>query len=278
MTTILDGKKLADTILEKCREKISRLPVKPVLAVILIGDNEASHLYVTLKEKACAQVGIHYQKHIFETSTTPEIVSLIRQLNDAPEVQGILVQLPLPDGLDKHNILSAIALEKDVDFLSPRSFGQLLTDPDAGPCTPRGIIRMLDEYNIELAGKSVCIINHSDLIGKPLSLLLLNRKATVAVCHDQTNDLFSYTKEADIVISATGVPGLITKDHVKEGVVIIDAGIKKTSTGVVGDVHSSVQEKASYFTPVPGGVGPMTVVMLVEKMVLLTERSLQKLS
>ena len=263
MRTIINGKELANTILAQCKEQIATLQVQPTLAVILVGDNAASHLYVKIKEKACNEVGITIKKHIFKEATTEEIIQLINQLNNS-EASGILVQLPLPEHLDKNKILSSIELKKDVDFLNPQHFGTLLTKNNAGPCTPQAIMRMFDAYKIDLKGKSVCIINHSNLIGKPLSLSLLKRYATVSVCHDQTKNLLQYTKNADIIISATGVPNIITGNHVKDNVILIDAGISKVDGKIQGDIHTSAQDRSSYFTKVPGGVGPMTVALLIE--------------
>ena len=268
MYKLLDGKKLSEKILETTRKKVSKMRKKPVLAVILIGDDKASHLYVSIKQKACEKVGIEMKKCVFDKTNTKNLIKLIQTLNNDKKVTGIMVQLPLPKNLDKHKILSLITPEKDVDFLNPESFGKILTSNE-GPCTPRAVMNFLEAYKIQIRGKQVCIINHSDLIGKPLSLMFLKKDATVSICHQFTKNLREYTRKADILVSAAGVPGLIKADDVKKGVVVIDAGIKKQGNNIYGDVDfESVKSKCLYITPVPGGVGPMTVAMLVENLVL----------
>ncbi|NQU98278.1 bifunctional 5,10-methylenetetrahydrofolate dehydrogenase/5,10-methenyltetrahydrofolate cyclohydrolase [Candidatus Woesearchaeota archaeon] len=264
---IFDGKSFARKIIENTKKKISELKTKPVLAVILVGDNEPSHLYVELKEKACNEAGISLQKYFFKNSTTKELISLIRKLNESDDVDGILVQLPLPEGINKTAVLKEIAPKKDVDFLNPVTLGQIMYDNKAGPCTPRGIMRIIEENNIQVEGKNVCIINDSDLVGKPLALMLMRKGATVFVCNNKTKNIYLLTRDADIVISATGVPGLVKGEHVKEGVVAIDIGISKVNNKIFGDLDfKTVKQKASFITPVPGGVGPVTVAMLVENM------------
>ncbi|MBC8500896.1 MAG: bifunctional 5,10-methylenetetrahydrofolate dehydrogenase/5,10-methenyltetrahydrofolate cyclohydrolase [Nanoarchaeota archaeon] len=264
---LLDGRAFAKKVIDKYERKISKLKAKPVLAVILVDKDPASHLYVRLKEQACQRAGIIMEKYFFKKTTTSKLLSLIRHLNSSRKVKGILVQLPLPRGIDKAKVLREIIPEKDVDFLNPNTLGQILYDDEAGPCTPKGIVKLLYEYKIKVAGKNVCIINNSDLVGRPLALMLMKRNATVTVCHTKTKNLYDYTKKADIIISATGNPGLVKGRHVKRGVVAIDIGIKKIDEKIYGDIDfKSVSKKASFITPVPGGVGPVTIAMLVENM------------
>ncbi|MBU4266613.1 MAG: bifunctional methylenetetrahydrofolate dehydrogenase/methenyltetrahydrofolate cyclohydrolase FolD [Candidatus Altiarchaeales archaeon] len=268
---IIDGRKIAAEIKEKVREEVEGMETKPGLATVLVGDDPASQLYVKLKGKACEEAGIKSEKYEFPgDAKEEEVIKLIRELNSNSSIHGILVQLPLPKNLNSQKIMAEIAPEKDVDGFNPVNMGRLLIgDERFVPCTPKGVIRMLEHEKVELKGKDCVIVNHSPVVGKPLAMLLLNREATVSVCHVKTKDLGKFTREAEILIVAAGVPGLIKADMVKKGVVVIDVGINKTKDGVVGDVDfEAVKEKASLITPVPGGVGPMTIAMLLENTIL----------
>lgn len=264
---IIDGKALASKIKEEIKEKVARLPVKPGLAAVLVGDNLASKMYVSMKQKACSEVGFHSEsfelpKHI----TQKELVLLIRKLNEKENIHGILVQFPLPDHIKTENVMEAISPTKDVDGLHPLNMGRLLVGDECfAAATPKGIVRLLDEYKISVGGKEVVIVNHSTVIGKPLALMMLKRNATVSVCHKYTKDLKNHTSKADVLITAVGIPNLIKANMVKKGVVVIDGGIAKVGDKTVGDVDfNAVKKKASWITPVPGGVGPMTIAMLLE--------------
>jgi methylenetetrahydrofolate dehydrogenase (NADP+) / methenyltetrahydrofolate cyclohydrolase len=203
-----------------------------------------------------------------EATTEAEVLGLIRRLDRDPAVDGILVQLPLPPHISKARVLHAIDPQKDVDAFHPESVGHaLIGDETLAPCTPQGILLLLDEAGIRLRGAEVCIVNHSNLIGKPLAALLINRDATVTVCHKHTRDLRRHTRAADVVVTATGVPGLLTADHVREGAAVVDVGISRVGGKVVGDVAADVWEKAAWVTPVPGGVGPMTIAVLLQNTV-----------
>jgi methylenetetrahydrofolate dehydrogenase (NADP+) / methenyltetrahydrofolate cyclohydrolase len=262
---ILDGKVLANQIRDNLKLEIQKNSLKPGLAVILVGDNPGSKVYVNMKEKTCNNIGIKSFKYELNENTTEEkIINLIKQLNNNQEIHGILVQLPLPKHLNSNNILEHIKETKDVDGLTAVSLGNLKKNNESfSPCTPKGILTLLNHYNIPLKGKNVTIINHSNIVGKPLASLFLNNHATVTVCHEFTDNLVQHTKQADILISGVGKINFITEDMVKENAIIIDVGINKTETGIQGDVHENVKNKASYFTPVPGGVGPMTIAMLM---------------
>lgn len=277
-STLINGKFLASIVKEEIKMEIEELKTKgitPCLAVILVGENRASEKYVSLKEKTCKELGI--KSLIFrlpDRTEEEEIINLIDELNRHISINGILVQLPLPRHINQNNILQKIEPIKDVDGFTPYCLGRLLIDnPLFIPCTPKGIIRMIDAYEIETEGKRAVVIGRSIIVGKPLSLLLLRRNATVTLCHSKTERLGEITKNADILCVAIGKPNFITADMVKEGAVIIDIGINVTNYGkVVGDVDfDSVKEKASYITPVPGGVGPMTIAMLMENTLYATK-------
>ncbi len=264
--TIIDGKKVSAKIREELKKEVLSLHKKIDLAVILVGDNKASTIYVNNKEKACAEVGITSRPFILPEQTTEEdLRRIIEELNNDKDVYGILVQLPLPKHLNERKILSYIAPDKDVDGFSAYQMGKLLLGEDClVSCTPQGIMRLLEEYDIPLEGKKAVIVGRSNIVGKPLSLLFLQKNATVTVCHSKTKDLASVTKQADILAVAIGKPKMITAEMVKENAVVIDVGINRTSDGLCGDVDfENVCEKCSYITPVPGGVGPMTVTMLL---------------
>jgi len=264
---IIDGRRLASEIRERIKREASRLSVKPGLAAVLVGENPASKMYVSMKRKACEEAGFYSE--IYELpAATPEkkLIALIGRLNNSLKIHGILVQLPLPARINARKMMEAIAPEKDVDCFNPVSMGRLAAgDERFAAATPKGIIRLLEESKIPLEGMEVVIVNHSTVVGKPLALMMLNRNATVSVCHKFTKDLKGHTLNADVLVTAAGVPNLIEAGMVKKGVVVIDAGIAKVGDKTVGDVDfDAVQKKASWITPVPGGVGPMTIAMLLE--------------
>jgi len=268
---IIDGKALAQRIRTQIKEEVDTLAkereIVPGLAVILVGDDPASHAYVKMKAKACKEVGFYSIVHEMpDTISQEEIIATIEMMNANPRIDGILVQLPLPEHIDTTRILEVIDPAKDVDGFHPYNVGRLVTNLDSFvPCTPLGVMKMFEAYGIDLEGKDVCVVGASNIVGKPMAALLLNANATVTVTHIYTKDLAEHTRNADIVIVGVGVPGLIKGDMVKEGAVVIDIGINRLDDGrIVGDVeYESVAPKCSYITPVPGGVGPMTIAMLL---------------
>lgn len=275
-TNLLDGKALAERIQTQLTGQIQALAPQigraPGLAVVMVGDNPASAAYVRNKERACTKVGIASFGQHFPTNTSQlELEQVIQALNQNERVDGILVQLPLPDHLDSVALLHQIEPNKDADGLHPLSLGRLVRgEVGLRSCTPAGVMRLLQEYQIDLKGKQVVVIGRSILVGKPLALMLLEADATVTIAHSRSHDLQSITKQADILIPAVGRPGLITAAMVKPGAVVVDVGISRVSdtsgtSRLVGDVDfESVQEVAQFITPVPGGVGPMTVAMLLQ--------------
>ena len=276
MAEIIDGKKLRDKILDNLKLKLDGFDKKPKLVVILVGDNPASKIYVNNKKKMAEKVGIiseviNYPSSISET----ELLSKIEELNNDKTVTAILVQLPLPEHISKENVMNTIAPEKDVDGFTPYNFGKLFSGeiPMVYPCTPKGILILLDEYKIPLEGKHVVIVGRSNIVGRPLSQMILNRNATVTVCHSYTKNLAEITKTADVLISAVG-KNIIEGKMIKLGCVVIDVGIFKDENGKTrGDVDfENVSKIASYITPVPGGVGPMTIASLMLNTVELFEK------
>ncbi len=271
MATIIDGKKVSERIRAEVAEGVEQLRIDkgitPGLAAVLVGNNQASEIYVRNKRKACAAAGMHSEEHNLPQETTEEeLLYLIKRLNDDPSVHGILIQLPLPDHIDEIKMLRAVSPLKDVDGFHPYNVGLLVEgSPRFISCTPHGIIKMLDFYNIDIKGKEAVIVGRSNIVGKPVSVLLLHRHATITVCHSRTQRLNEVTRRADILIAAIGRAKFITKQMVREGAVVIDVGINRNEEGrLVGDVDfESVKEKASFITPVPGGVGPMTISMLL---------------
>lgn len=262
---IIDGKYVSSLIKNNIKAHIESLDIKPKLVVIQVGNNEASNIYIRNKGKYANDVGVLFEHIKYEDDVTEEeIISKIKELNKDKTVTGLLVQLPLPEKLNEHKILNTIDVNKDVDGLTEANIGKLFTNKDAlTSCTPSGIIYLLEYYKIPIAGLHAVIVGRSNLVGKPLIQLLLNKNATVTVCHSKTVDLKSYTKQADILIVATGNYHLITSTMVKKGAVVIDVGINKINDKIYGDVDfDKVVKKASYITPVPGGVGPMTIAML----------------
>ena len=269
---ILDGKALSQKITQQIKEEAQELKERhgiiPGLAVILVGDDPASHTYVKMKENACEKVGFYSIVHKMPASISQEeIEETIRMMNKNPNIDGILVQLPLPKHIDTTRILELIDPAKDVDGFHPYNFGRLMEGLDTfAPCTPLGVMEMLAAYDIDPKGMDVCVVGASNIVGKPMAALLLNANATVDICHIYTKDLQSHTKKADMVVVGVGKPHLITAEMVKEGAVVVDIGINKLPNGkLVGDVDfENVSKKASYITPVPGGVGPMTIAMLLK--------------
>ena len=282
MVVLIDGKKIADEIIERLKSRVQKLKKKniiPTLAIVLVGDNPASKIYIRNKQKACEEAGINsilYEFH--ENMKEEKLIELIQQLNKDAKIHGIIVQLPLPKHINEKKILSTVSPEKDVDGLNPVNVGNLLIGNESlVPCTPKGIIKMLEKMKIPVEKKNVVIVNNSNVVGKPLAMMLTNRFATVTLCHVKTKFLSQHTKKAEILITATGVPKLIKKDMVKEGVVIIDAGISYQEDKIYGDVgFDEVKDIASYITPVPGGVGPMTVAMVLENTLILAENFASK--
>ena len=271
MALILDGKKIAEevrrAVAEEARTLNDKRGITPGLAVILVGDNPASQIYVRGKENACAKAGFLSRAFSLSAAATEsELLAIIGGLNRDPAIHGILVQLPLPRHLRPDILIEAIDPAKDVDGLHPFNTGRLFTgNPCHTACTPSGVVELLDRYGIDMAGKDAVIVGRSNLVGKPLALMLLARNATVTMCHTKTRNLSVVTARADILVAAAGSPGMVTGAMVKEGAVIIDVGMNRRDDGsVVGDVaFSEVARKASYITPVPGGVGPMTIAMLL---------------
>ena len=269
---IIDGKalalKLREGIAKEVRTFESDTGIKPGLAAVLVGDDPASAVYVRNKKIACEKAGIYPQEHLLPDSTTQEaLLALIHQLNADPKIHGILVQLPLPAHIESQVILQAVSPEKDADGFHPVNVGRLVAgDPVFVPCTPKGVIHMIDSTGIDITGKRAVVIGRSNIVGKPIAMLLLHRHATVTICHSRTRDLPAVVREADIVIAAIGKPAFVTPDMVKEGAVVIDVGINRLPDGkLVGDVDfDRVKERASWITPVPGGVGPMTIAMLLQ--------------
>ena len=274
MSQIIDGKELAKNIRLKLKDEVEELKkaeIHPKLAVIMVGDDKASKVYVKNKSKACEDVGIEYEEHILPATTKmEELLELIEKLNNDETIHGILVQSPLPQGLDANEAFRTISPQKDVDGFNPINVGKLSLNQDCFvSCTPFGIIKMLEAYNIEMQGAHAVIIGRSNIVGKPLAQCLLNKNATVTICHSKTKNLKEMTKQADILIAAIGKPKFVTEDMVKENAVVIDVGINRMDDGkLVGDTDfENIKEKASYITPVPGGVGPMTIAMLMHNVV-----------
>ena len=263
---LLDGKLLSAKIKDEVKAGADEYHLTPILAVITIGDDEASKVYVENKRKACEYVGISMMHFDYASCVKEEVViKKIKELNKDRTVSGIILQLPLPDGFNSNKIINYISPIKDVDGLTENSMGKLLIGEEGFiPCTPKGILEILDYYKINLEGKHVVVVGRSILVGKPIALECLKRNATVTMCHSKTKDLAHYTKEADILIVAVGKKHLIDKTMVKKGVVIIDVGITRIEKKLYGDVNPDAYELASYVTPVPGGVGPMTVAMLMK--------------
>lgn len=277
MTTILDGKKLRDKIIENLKAKVDTFDEKPTLVVILVGENPASKIYVNNKKKMAEKIGIHSEVINYPANITEaELLDKIEELNNNKKVTAILVQLPLPKHISKDNVINKIIPSKDVDGFTPYNFGKLFSGetPTVYPCTPKGILLLLDEYNIEIEGKHVVIVGRSNIVGKPLSQMMLNKNATVTICHSHTKNLSQITKTADILVSAVG-KNIIEGEMLKTDCVIVDVGIFKDENGKTrGDVDfESASKIASFISPVPGGVGPMTIASLMLNTVELFEKN-----
>lgn len=279
--TLIDGKATSQKIKSRIALRVEQLALKgiiPGLAVVLIGDNPASHTYVKNKKRTCEALGMRSDLLQFpESFGEDELLEVIHNLNNDPEIHGILVQLPLPGHIDEFKVILAINPEKDVDGFHPVSVGNMMIGREAFlPCTPHGIMKLLEEYGIDPAGKHAVVIGRSNIVGKPAGQLLLQRDATVTYCHSRTVDLAEYTRSADILVSAVGRAKFLGKDYIKDGAVVIDVGMNRDENGkLCGDVDfDDVLETASYVTPVPGGVGPMTIAMLMENTLLSAERGL----
>lgn len=279
MAIIIDGKELAKKIRANLKiecEELKNKQINPKLAVIMVGYDPASKVYVRNKSKVCEYVGIEYKEYLLSSTTTQkELIELIEKLNQDKTINGILLQSPIPANLDINEAFRTISHQKDVDGFNPVNVGKLVLNQDTFiSCTPYGIMKMFEEYNIDLTGKNVVILGRSNIVGKPLMHCCLNKNATVTVCHSKTQNLAQKAKEADILISAIGKAQFVTADMVKENAVVIDVGINRLENGkITGDVDfENVKEKASYITPVPGGVGPMTIAMLMNNVIKATKR------
>ena len=274
MAVIIDGRKLAKKIREDLKIKCEQLKekgIKPKLAVIMVGNDKASQVYVRNKSKACNEIGIEFEEHLLDVNIKQEdLIDLIKKLNKDNKIHGILLQSPIPENLDINEAFRTIAPEKDVDGFNPVNVGKLCLNQDTFvSCTPYGIMKMFESYNIDLTGKNVTIIGRSNIVGKPLIQCCLNKNATVTVCHSKTKELKEHTKNADVIIAAIGKSKFLKADMIKQGAVVIDVGINRGNDGkLTGDVDfENISEKASYITPVPGGVGPMTIAMLMNNVI-----------
>ncbi|MCF0114944.1 MAG: bifunctional methylenetetrahydrofolate dehydrogenase/methenyltetrahydrofolate cyclohydrolase FolD [Erysipelotrichaceae bacterium] len=270
MDKLVSGKELSKEIREELTAKVAQIKESgkrvPTLCVIMVGNNPASASYVKGKEKACKEIGMNSKMYHLEECTEEELIELIEEQNKDPEVDGILVQLPLPKGFNEKNVLFHIDPSKDVDGLHPMNLGRLYSNQKGFvPCTPKGIMRLLDKMGVELEGKRVVVIGRSQLVGGPVAKLLQDKNATVTVCHSRTKDLASITRQAEVLVVAVGKPHMITAEHVAEGTYVIDVGVNRVDGKLIGDVDTEgVLEKCAKITPVPGGVGPMTITMLLD--------------
>jgi methylenetetrahydrofolate dehydrogenase (NADP+) / methenyltetrahydrofolate cyclohydrolase len=266
MTAVrIDGKAVAEKVRAQVAKEVEAFGDAVCLATILVGDDPASHIYVGRKHEAAARAGIETRDHRFpEATPESEVLEILEELNADAAVDGMLVQLPLPDHIDEARVIESIDPEKDVDGLHPLNSGRLfLGKPLHVPATPSGVIVMLEEYGVELEGREAVVIGRSELAGKPMAMLLLAENATVTICHSRTADLPAHTRAADVLVAAVGKPGIVTADMVKPGAAVVDIGVNRTENGIVGDVDPGVAEVAGFLTPVPGGVGPMTIAMLL---------------
>lgn len=279
MATIIDGKELAKKIRANLKiecEELNKKGIKSKLAVIMVGDDPASKVYVRNKSKACEDVGIEYEEHLLEEKITQkQLIELIKRLNEDKTINGILLQSPIPSNLDINEAFKTINPEKDVDGFNPVNVGKLVLNQDTFvSCTPFGIMKMFEEYNIDITSKNVVILGRSNIVGKPLIHCCLNKNATVTSCNSKTQNIKEITKSADVLISAIGKSNFVTSDMVKENCIVIDVGINRLDNGkITGDIDfEGVKEKASFITPVPGGVGPMTIAMLMNNVIKATKR------
>jgi len=266
MTAVrMDGKALAEKLRAGVAEEVKAFGGSVCLATVLVGDDPASHIYVSKKHDACAEAGIESRDHRFPASTPEsEVLELLDELNSDDGVDGILVQLPLPEHMDESKVTFSVDAAKDVDGFHPVNAGRLyLGRPLLVPATPLGVMALLSEYDIALEGKQAVVIGRSEIVGKPMAMMLLAEHATVTICHSRTTDLAEHARRADVLVAAVGRPGLVTKDMVKPGAVVIDVAVNRTEGGLVGDVEKDVGEVAGFLTPVPGSIGPMTIAMLL---------------
>ncbi len=269
MSKIIDGKKISGVIKDELKEKVAKLKEKPTLVVISVGDNPASKVYVGQKEKCANYMGLNYNHMHYDSITDDELVKVIEKLNKDKKVNGVIVQLPLPDGMDETRIVNTIIPEKDVDGLTYLNAGLLLNNKTSMvSCTPKGIMELLKREKVDLVGANAVVIGRSILVGKPMMNLLINANATVTMCHSKTKDLEKITRKADVLVVAIGKKHFVTRDMVKRGAVVIDVGINRVDGKLYGDVNfDDVYSKVKKITPVPGGVGPMTVVMLMKNVI-----------
>ena len=281
MAEIINGKELAKKIRRELKKEVAELKengINPKLAVIMVGDDPGSQVYVKNKSKACEKVGIEFEEYLYDSNLTEkELLDIIQKLNNDNSIHGILLQSPVPKHIDINKAFRTISPEKDVDGFNPINVGNLSIGEDAFiSCTPYGIIKMLEEYDIETEGKNAVILGRSNIVGKPMIQCMLNKNSTVTVCHSRTNNIDKILKNADIVIAAIGKPRFVKKEMIKDGAVVIDVGINRLEDGTIcGDVDfEKVSEKASYITPVPGGVGPMTIAMLLSNLVKATKKQM----
>jgi len=275
MAKIMNGKKIAEEMKARLKKKLEPLEEKPSLSVILVGNNKASEIYVKMKERACNEVGIKFNLYRFPKNVQEdEVIDFIDRLNKKPDVNGIIVQLPLPGHIDEKRIFETISPLKDVDCFHPSNRWKLLIGlEDIAPCTPAAVLEILKKYGIEVGGKNIVVVGRSYLVGQPLAIMLLNRNATVTICHSKTRNLAEHTKKADIIISAVGKPDLIKGDMISKNAVIIDVGTSRVNNKITGDVDfKSVEKKASYITKVPGGVGPVTIANVLWNVVKCYEK------
>lgn len=266
--TTLDGKALAQKVKERVRQEAAGLPRRPGLAMVLVGEDPASHVYVRGKSRDCEQCGIYSETYdLPENTTQTQLLALVEELNGREDIDGIIVELPLPMHLDERQVLEAVAPDKDVDCFHPFNAGKLFVGEKGFlPCTPAGIMELLEEYHIDPAGKRAVVVGRSNIVGKPVAMLLLMKDATVTICHSRTEGLAEICRQADILVAAVGKRGVLTADMVKEGAVVIDVAMNWDEDGkLCGDLdHATTAEKAAYLSPVPGGVGPMTRAVLME--------------
>jgi methylenetetrahydrofolate dehydrogenase (NADP+)/methenyltetrahydrofolate cyclohydrolase len=279
---IVDGNKIAKKLNQESKEEFDILynqnRLKPRITTIKIGNNPSSNLYLKLRDKLCNEIGIISDHFEFKDDISEKkIINSIRSLNSDDKVHGIFIQLPLPNHISENNLYKEISPKKDVEGLNPYNMGRtIIGDESIIPCTPKAVLKILDHEKENVKGKDIVIINHSNIVGKPLSILLLNRNATTTVCHVYTKDLIKYTSKADILITAIGLPNIIKKEHVKNNSFVIDVGISKTENGITGDVDfESVKDKVSKITPVPGGVGPITISCSIKNMLKTFQKSIE---
>ncbi|OAJ75757.1 bifunctional 5,10-methylene-tetrahydrofolate dehydrogenase/5,10-methylene-tetrahydrofolate cyclohydrolase [Brevibacillus sp. SKDU10] len=277
---VINGKEFAKSYRERIKQEVAELVdkgIQPGLAVVLVGDDPASQTYVNGKIKACEETGIYSKSFRLESNVTQqEVVDLVKELNQDPNIHGILVQLPLPKHMNEEAIIDTISPEKDVDGFHPISVGNLSIGKETFlPCTPHGVIELIKSTGISMEGKHAVVVGRSNIVGKPVSLLLLHENATVTMCHSRTKNLEEHTRQADILVVAVGIAHLIKKEHVKDGAIVIDVGMNRLDGKLTGDVlFDEVKEVASHITPVPGGVGPMTITMLMQNTVISARRKL----